>query len=234
MPGVPPSFLARIKGQLNFENFLGSETSSRSAEEYITVATGGAVFSSARENPAAGDTVSRGLWQNKLTPDAVSAKGLTRRQDLERVAEDGFGPDTPTLWAARFRINSAKPTVASYVASVGGLFTFASSASPASDGLQIIFDPTIGVDAWVLRATRAGVSVDGVKLERYDNFFHTVGFLHLGTEVIPFMDGAPAQSLVAPEIQPAAGITSQVLRTLTVGASAVESDMTIDWVLWGS
>ena len=232
--GVPASLLAQVDGPLNFENFLGVETASRSAEQYFTTATGGSVFTSASQAPPAADTRTRGLWQLTLTDDPVAPKGVTRRQELNAIADDGFGADFPTLWAIRYRANSVKPTAATYVASVGGLFTFASSSGSATDGVEIIFDPTLGIDAWVCRASRAGVSIQSVPLERWDAAFHTMGFLHRGTEITPFMDGAVQPSFTGPEIQPALDVRSNALRLLTLAAGGVTGDLSADWVLWGS
>ena len=231
--GIPPGLLSLIKGPINVEQFLGDETADRSAEDYFTLVSGGAVFTSLALQPKAGDAVSRGLWELQLDADPIAPVGLLRRQERGAIASDGFSADRPTLWAMRFRVDTAKPTAATYEAMAGGLVRV-DLITPVQNGIQIVFDPTIGVDAWVCRPTRA--SVDGVQVSigRFSQFtYHVVGFVHAGDRVIPFFDGAIAAALTSVEIQPAGGIGS-VAGRLVAAAAGLDSNLVMDWVAWGS
>lgn len=231
-PGVPTELAARVLGRLNFENFIGDQVSTRSAELYVRSNTGGAVITSGPVIPAAGDTVSRGLWGLTLTPDPVGPKGLTLRQELDVLAIDGFDADRPTLWAIRFRVNSAAPTAPTYSLSAGGLLDEFGTTGTVSDGPHVHFVPGTG---WVVRASRAGANVDSAVLAVHDNAFHVAGFLHTGTDLIPFWDDVVGVGLGnVPELQPSVPITSYVPRMVATLGSVVVADVDTDWILWGS
>lgn len=228
--GVPNSLLARVRGPLNVEHFLGVETASRSAQDYLTA--GGTT--SAGVNPASGDTVSRGLWNMTVVPGGAAVGGQ-RRQNLDVVGADGFGSDWPTLWAIRFQVNSAEPTAATYNHIAGGLYHVASStALTPNDGVCALWDPSLGTPSWVVRCVRSGSgTTDSVPLAQFDNDFHTVGFLHTGNDVIPFFDGQVFAAITGVNVQPNDAITSRVLHQVTAAGGAVTADATTDFVVWG-
>ena len=233
--GVPQSLLDLVKGPLSFETFIGDETASRSNEQYFSTASGGAVFTSAKVIPTSGDDVSRGLWGVTIDADPVGTKGVVRRQELDAIAIDGFGADRPTIQAARFRANTiAEPTATTWEASPCALGVFSSSTGPVTDGVGVIFDPTVGVASWVVRAIRSGVAIDSVPLGGYDNDFHTAGFLHKGNAVVPFFDNVIFPELAGAEIQPSSEHASLAHRLRTFAAGGVTGDLDLDWIAWGS
>lgn len=235
LTGVPTELLGEVKGPINFETFVGDETNNRSAEDYTRAVTSGATFTSVPVAPAAGDVVSRGIWRCTLDADPTATKGIVRRQEEATLGPDCFGADNPTLWAARFRLNTvAAPTATSYEASSGGLGHFTSSTTAVSEGVIAIFDPTVGVVGWVVRALRAGAPTDSTMLFAHDNDFHTIGFLHRGAEVIPFADDVAAAAIVGANIQPATAIESLAHRLRTFALGGQTADIDLDWVAWGS
>lgn len=231
--GIPPGLLSLIKGPINVENFLGDETAARSAEDYFTEASADAGFTSDALQPKAGDTVSRGLWELDLAADPIAPMGVLRRQEVVAIGAEGFSADRPTLWALRFRVDTIKPAAATYSVIAGGLIRVG-LLSAVENGIEIVFDPTIGVDAWVCRPTRGGVVGAQVSIGRFAQFtFHVAGFVHAGTRVIPFFDGAILPDVSGAEIQPDAGIGSVSGRVRTAAAGG-GANLVTDWVAWGS
>ncbi len=235
LPGVPSSLLALVRGPLFIETFYGEHpTATVSPEGYFTVATGGSVFTDANVAPAAGDVTSRGIRRITLNADPVAPKGIAKRCQTVAFGPDGFGAARPTIFASRFRSNGPAPTAATYECVVGGILSFGSSSGPITEGPHIIFDPTLGVVSWVCRATRAGVAAPDVVLATYDNNFHTAGFLHRGTEILPFFDGAVFSPITAAERQPSTTVFPCAHRLLAFAAGGNNADLDIDFVAWGS
>lgn len=235
LEGVPASLWNKVVGPINIEHFLGTELSARSAEQYLTAQTSGAVITSTEIAPASGDGVSRGLWKMTLEPDATGGKGTCRRQHTLCVADDGFSAARPTLWVTRFQVSSLEPTAAGDRLEPGGLVSFTSSNNPPSEGVWIEYDPTFGVEGWVLRAARGGVTIQAPDLMGdFDNDLHVAGFLHEGDIVTHFFDGQITGTLAGTEIQPATTLFSVCLRLLTPAAGELTHDMTCDFVAWGS
>jgi hypothetical protein len=230
--GVPASLLAQVRGPLNFETFSGDEISVRSALQYVTVLTG--VATDVEISPALGDTVTRGLRQVSVTGSPVAAQGLARRQEISMVAGDGYSTDRPFLYARRFRVDSAQPAATDYRILFGMMRQTSAELPPPGNGQWIEFDPTLGIEGWVLRVMRAAVQVQrpGI-LATFDNDFHTAGFLHRGIEIIPFWDGVAFSAMNDAEIQPSAGVEPFATKVFTLAASAINPQESYDWTLWG-
>lgn len=219
---------------LNFETWAGDEATSRSAQEYVTAVTGGAVVAVTFPAPDAGDGLTSGICALTLTGDPVGVKGAMRRQSNDVFAADGFTTDRKRFFAHRFRMQSLVPDGTNYEIAAGGLVDVTGSASnDYSDGVFLYYDRTPGVVSWVVRCARAGVPVDVDLSLPWDNAFHTLGFLHDGDNVRTFLDGVMLGVESGPTIQPAqpSGPSAMHLRS---GIAALDhGTIQSDWVAWG-
>lgn len=237
--GIPAALLAMVKGPLRLEHFEGNETASRSEKQYVTSSTGGAVVAATQPNPDTGDTVTAGQFSLSVIPSPVAPLGTRRITIGGVIGADGFSAARPTIWARRFRTQTAQPAATDFLM-LAGICRWPTPEIEPLEGPQLLFDPTLGVESWVIRARRAGVAIQSVNLASWDPSphvagagFHVGGFLHMGTEIIPFFDGVAFAPLAGPECQPAAVCSVQSHGQIAFAAGALAPIEECDWILWG-
>lgn len=236
LTGVPPEIADDLDpALLNFETWVGDEVSSRSAMQYVTLASGGATFNVAFPVPDPADTVTRGIFEAVLIANPIAPHGGLRRQEQQVIAIDGFGAVPKTFFAHRFRMQSLVPDGANYEMNAGGLARYtATTTNNYTDGVFLFYDRTVGIASWVARCARGGVPVD-IDLNRpWDNAFHTLGFLHEGSNVQAFLDGVVVGSYGGAEIQPLLGGVGPVAFHILAGIAGLNNGaIQSDWVAWG-
>lgn len=176
--------------------------------DWVRVAGGGGTLSIAKVVPVAGDTVSRGILGFTLNDDPAAAVAAWRRRDTAGVAVDGYGPEAPLHTWCRFQSIGPEPgAAADYYLSPFGVAAQAVGVVEPLDGMGLVFDSTLGVASWVVRAWRGGVALDLPLSEPWvDNtgtdVFDECKIVNDGNRISVFWNGAFKGEIVGPEIQP--------------------------------
>lgn len=231
-PGVPASLMAKVRGILQFENFLGAETASRSAQQWVEQESGPGALITPNANPDTGDLITLGMCRFAAPSDPAARVGVGRAQS-NSMGVDGFSDEAPYLFASRFRVTSAMPSVTDYEISVGGMLRAITITAAPTEGIEIAFDATLGIRAWVLRGWRGSVKLDGAGMAGFDSDWHVAGFLAEFGRATPFFDGVVFPTVAGANMQPNSVCAGRVMRLFTATAGAIDAQADVDWVLHG-
>lgn len=231
-PGVPASLMAKVRGILQFEHFLGAETASRSSQQWVEQESGPGAAVTPNTNPDAGDGITLGMVRFFAPADPVAAVGVGRSQ-ANSMASDGFSDEAPYMFASRFRVTSLMPAATDYEVSIGGMVRATVVTAQPTEGIEVAFDPTLGVRAWVLRGWRAGANVDGAPLAGFDSDWHVAGFLAEAGKATPFFDGVVFPTVTSANMQPAVACAGRLMRLFALAAGTIDGQADVDWVMHG-
>lgn len=227
--GIPLSILRRLVTPVEFDEFRGFDTASRSETQWTTNTVGSGAVSLSGTNPDTADVITDGICRVTLTASPVAAAAAAIRHS-NAVAVDGF-LGRPRLIAVRFQNRTvAAPSASEYAISPIELSRRTPTDTPPTEGVQIVFDPTLGVQSYILRVWSAGVPQDDTQLLlSHDNAYHVIGCLIDVDGFTPFVDGVQRSAFMPANPQPKVGCSAKAIVGRTPIGSVTNTVWDADW-----